>query len=95
MNLGGMGNQAAGTDMQQQIAASHVHPISPETHGELHELQARDAAAQANPYVGGGAQAIEVGGSGAGMQVNNPDEMVLSLGGAARSAGMMNSMAQV
>lgn len=82
MNLGGMGNQAAGTDMQQQIAASHVDPVGPATHGELHELQA-------NPYVGGQS------GGGEGMQVNDPNEMVVSLGGAARSAGLMNSMAGV
>jgi hypothetical protein len=75
MNLGGMGNQAAGSAIQQQIAASasgHPDPTS-----ESHELSEHHAAGPS------------------GSMVNDPNEMVVSLGGAARSAGLMSSMADV
>jgi regulator of protease activity HflC (stomatin/prohibitin superfamily) len=75
MNLGGMGNQAAGSAIQQQIAASASgHPDPP---SESHELSEHHAAGPS------------------GSMVNDPNEMVVSLGGAARSAGLMSSMADV
>jgi hypothetical protein len=76
MNLGGMGNQAAGSAIQQQIAASASG--QPDPTSESHELPEHHGAAGTS-----------------GSMVNDPNEMVVSLGGAARSAGLMSSMAAV
>ncbi len=79
MNLGGMGNQAATSQIQQQIAAS-AHP-------ELgdHEMIGYNPNAIASGSGGGVNQT--------GVQDSN--EMIRGLGDTARNVGMINAMSSV